>query len=297
MSNRCFLSSFTLRLYLLIFWSSVECRGLEKCCPVDKDCCVCNPTLSARVFSGTNCCTLAPHCHPDLHHCNNTAPRPRRWSTLISWTASPLLCRCRWPATSDGDDGVMAKSGSVLSFASFPAYISSFFWHTRVHSFQDLEYCKRCWKSKLKKTVCIRMLDDGAGHWTGDRGLFSPQLATCHRLHHDADSRHCVTTVTDLIWGHSAYYKQWVLWPSDTSSDNATSFYPGFILELSPNLREVSLMCARKAIKRLITMYISGSHTRSVGMRCCAVLGRDDPGSYWSAARVRGGDGNAASGA
>ena len=69
MSNRCFLSSFTLRLYLLIFWTSVEqCRGLEKCCPVDKDCCVCNPTLSARVFSGTNCCTLAPHCHPDLHH-------------------------------------------------------------------------------------------------------------------------------------------------------------------------------------------------------------------------------------
>ena len=99
MSNRCFLSSFTLRLYLLIFWTSVEqCRGLEKCCPVDKDCCVCNPTLSARVFSGTNCCTLAPHCHPDLHHCNNTTPRPRRWSTLISWTASPLLCRCRWPA-------------------------------------------------------------------------------------------------------------------------------------------------------------------------------------------------------
>ena len=23
-------------------------------------------------------------------------------------------------------------------------------------------------------------------------------------------------------------------------------------------------------------------------MRCCAVLGRGDPGSYWSAARVRG---------
>ena len=36
MSNRCFLSSFTLRLYLLIFWTSVEqCRGLEKCCPVE----------------------------------------------------------------------------------------------------------------------------------------------------------------------------------------------------------------------------------------------------------------------
>ena len=224
----------------------------------------------------------------------------------LHWSAGQLLryfagagdlhIKWRWWRDCEKLSGT-GNGGSVLSFAPFPAYISSFFWHTRVHSFHDLEYCKRCWKSKLKKTVCIRMLDDEAGHWAGDRGLFSPQLATCHRLHHDADSRHCVTSVTDLIRGHSAYYKQWVLWPSDTSSDNATSFYPGFILELSPNLREVSLMCARKAIKRLITMYISGSHTRSVGMRCCAVLGRGDPGSYWSAARVRGGDGNAASGA
>ena len=46
----------------------------------------------------------------------------------------------------------------------------------------------------------------------------------------------------------------------------------------------------------MITVNVPTLVALTPGVSACAVLGRDDPGSYWSAARVRGGDGNAASG-
>ena len=122
MSNRCFLSSSTLRLYLLIFCSAVEqCRGLEKCCPVDNGgqrlLCL-QSDIICEVFSGTSCCTLAPHCHRDLHPWyQHHTPPPALINTdlLDSFSATlqvQVIWNTRWRLWRDGEK--LCGSGSSV---------------------------------------------------------------------------------------------------------------------------------------------------------------------------------------
>ena len=136
MSNRCFLSSSTLRLYLLIFWSAVEqCRGLEKCCPLDNGgqrlLCL-QSDIICEVFSGTSCCTLAPHCHRDLHpRYQHHTPPPALINTdlLDSFSATlqvQVIWNTRWRLWRDGEK-LSCTGGSLLTFAPFPPIFPSCF--------------------------------------------------------------------------------------------------------------------------------------------------------------------------